>query len=50
VEAAIGSTLRMIILALPAALGLKHDMECGVGNPVNRHYMSQVIPLIEAEK
>lgn len=50
VGAAIGSTLGMIIVALPAALGLKHDMDGGVGNPVNRHFMSQVIPCIEAEK
>ncbi|EOI3446265.1 PAAR-like domain-containing protein [Cronobacter turicensis] len=46
----IGAGLGVVIAALPAAVGKKHDMAGGQGNPVNRHFMSQVIPCIEAEK
>lgn len=46
----IGAGLGLVIAALPAAVGKKHDMSGGKGNPVNRHFMSEVIPCIEAEK
>ncbi|MDF7647065.1 DUF4150 domain-containing protein [Pantoea sp. Acro-805] len=50
VGGALGAALGTVIAALPSALGLKHDMDGGKGDPVNRHFMSQVIPCIEAEK
>ena len=33
-----------------SAIGKKHELSGGQGSPVNRHFMSQVIPCIEAEK
>ncbi|PQV86352.1 phospholipase, partial [Cronobacter sakazakii] len=45
-----GAGVGLDLAALPAAVGIKHDMWGGQGNPVNRHFMSQVIPCIEAEK
>lgn len=46
----IGAGLGIAITTLPSAIGKKHELSGGQGSPVNRHFMSQVIPCIEAEK
>ncbi|WP_338560820.1 PAAR-like domain-containing protein [Erwinia sp. E_sp_B01_3] len=46
----VGAGLGGVIAALPAAIGKKHDMDGGKGDPITRHFMSQVIHCIEMEK
>ncbi|OWS73509.1 phospholipase [Pantoea sp. VS1] len=48
--ALVGVGLGTVIVSLPDSVGLKHDMDGGKGDPVSRHFMSQVMPCIEQEK
>ncbi|MFB6324850.1 PAAR-like domain-containing protein [Pantoea deleyi] len=46
-----GALLGGALIALtPESVGKKHDMDGGVGDPIARHGMEQVLPCIELEK
>lgn len=46
----IGAGIGIFLSMLPSAIGKKHEMEGGVGTPIDKHDMKQAIHCIELEK